>query len=117
MSTKYMIAGAVILSGVIAGQAAQAADAYPLRPIRLIIPFPPGGSNDILGRLVGQHVGERLGQTVVIDNRPGAGSTLGIGLAAQAELWAAQVGEQAERVAYEMGIASRGFTDGGPSDS
>lgn len=39
------------------------------------------------------------------------------GLAAQAELWAAQVGEQAERVAYEMGIASRGFTDGGPSDS
>ncbi len=85
MSTKYTIAGVVLLCGVIAGHAVQAAEAYPLRPIRMIIPFPPGGSNDILGRLVGQHVGERLGQTVVIDNRPGAGSTLGIGLAAQAE--------------------------------
>src|SRR5690606_28906147 len=64
---------------------AHAADAYPSRPIRLIVPYPPGGSNDIVGRLVGQHLGERLGQTVVVDNRPGAGSTLGIGMAARSE--------------------------------
>jgi tripartite-type tricarboxylate transporter receptor subunit TctC len=66
MSRMYTITGAVPLSGVIAGHAAQAAEAYPLRSIRLIILFAPGGSNDILGRLVGRHVGERLGQTVVI---------------------------------------------------
>jgi len=68
-----------------AAHAAQpAADAYPNRPIRLIIPFPPGGSNDIIGRLVGMNVGERLGRTVVIDNRAGAGGNLGTELAANA---------------------------------
>ena len=50
---------------------------YPAKPVRLIIPFPPGGSNDIVGRMVGQHLGERLGRPVVIDNRGGAGGTIG----------------------------------------
>jgi tripartite-type tricarboxylate transporter receptor subunit TctC len=50
----------------------------------LIVPFPPGGSNDIIGRLLGQHIGEGVGQSVVIDNRPGAGSTLGIDIASKA---------------------------------
>ncbi len=62
-----------------------AAEAYPARPIRLIVPYPPGGSNDIVGRLVGQYLGDRVGQTIVVDNRPGAGSTLGIGMASRAE--------------------------------
>jgi tripartite-type tricarboxylate transporter receptor subunit TctC len=64
--------------------AAQPADSYPSRPIRMIIPFPPGGSNDIIGRLVGLGLGERLGRSVVIDNRSGAGGNLGTELAANA---------------------------------
>ena len=63
--------------------AALAADDYPTRPIRLIIPFPPGGSNDIIGRLLGLQLGERLGRPVIIDNRAGAGGNLGIDIAAK----------------------------------
>jgi len=57
---------------------------YPAKAIRLIVPFPPGGSNDIVGRMVGQQLGERLGQSVVIDNRGGAGGTIGTDMAAKA---------------------------------
>jgi tripartite-type tricarboxylate transporter receptor subunit TctC len=53
------------------------AQAWPERAVRLIVPFPPGGSNDIVGRVIGQHLGERLGRPVVIDNRGGAGGTIG----------------------------------------
>lgn len=57
---------------------------YPSRPLRLIIPFPPGGSNDIVGRMIAAQLGERLGQPVVVDNRGGAGGVLGTELAAKA---------------------------------
>ncbi|MBM3358013.1 MAG: tripartite tricarboxylate transporter substrate binding protein [Betaproteobacteria bacterium] len=60
------------------------AQPYPNRPIRLILPFPPGGSTDILGRIVAQTLGERLGQTLVADNRPGLGGYLGLELASRA---------------------------------
>ena len=56
---------------------------YPNKPIRLIVAFPPGGSTDIIARVVGQKLGERLGQQVVIDNRGGAGGTLGTEIAAR----------------------------------
>src|SRR5262245_66594180 len=45
---------------------------YPARPVRLLVPFPPGGSNDIMARYFGQYLTERLGQSVIIDNRGGA---------------------------------------------
>ena len=56
---------------------AAAADDYPNRPVRLIIPFPPGGSNDVVGRLVAQQLSAKLGQQVYVDNRSGAGGTIG----------------------------------------
>jgi len=61
-----------------------AAHAYPERPLRLVIPFPPGGGADNLARIVGVPVGERLGQTIVIDNRAGAGGNIAAAVVANA---------------------------------
>lgn len=60
------------------------ADTYPAKPIQLVVPFPPGGATDVIGRLVGKKLGERLGQAVVIDNRAGAGTVIGAGFVASA---------------------------------
>ncbi|MCC7484147.1 MAG: tripartite tricarboxylate transporter substrate binding protein [Burkholderiales bacterium] len=69
----------------LAGAAAHAAEsAYPNRPIRIICPYPPGGSTDPTARIFGGWLSEKLGVPVVIDNRPGGGSTIGHGLGAKA---------------------------------
>jgi tripartite-type tricarboxylate transporter receptor subunit TctC len=73
--------GAICLAAGV--QPASAAD-YPTRPIRLIVPFGPGGGSDYVGRLVGQKLTEQLGQTVIVDNRPGAASLIGTEIAARA---------------------------------
>jgi tripartite-type tricarboxylate transporter receptor subunit TctC len=74
-----------IFGGAVMGLpvAARAAEPYPTHPIRLIVPYPAGGGTDIVGRVLGQKLQESLGQPVVIDNRGGAGGTLGTGLAAR----------------------------------
>jgi len=64
--------------------AAVAGQAYPVKPIRLIVPFPAGASSDIVGRMLGQKLFEQMGEQVVPDNRPGAGGNVGIGVAAKA---------------------------------
>src|SRR5438874_12586408 len=72
--TLHLATGALALP---AFPRAGAAQAYPNRPVRLIVPFGPGGGTDVAGRLIGQWLSERLGQQFVIENRPGAGSNLG----------------------------------------
>ncbi len=64
--------------------AAHAADAWPARPIRLVIPYPPGGPTDLLGRIVAVRLGERLGQPFIVDNRPGASGMIGADAVAKA---------------------------------
>ena len=59
------------------------AQSYPAKPIRMIVPFPAGGATDILARALSQKLGEKIGQTVVVENRPGAGGTIGADAAAK----------------------------------
>jgi tripartite-type tricarboxylate transporter receptor subunit TctC len=69
------LAAAVLLLSALAVPAS--AEDYPNRPVRMIIPFPPGGSNDVVGRLVAKQLSEKLGQQVIVDNRGGAGGVIG----------------------------------------
>jgi tripartite-type tricarboxylate transporter receptor subunit TctC len=76
-------AGALVLCAA-ALPAAFAQQAYPNKPIRLIVPFPAGGATDLFARTLSQKMGEKLGTTLVIDNKPGAGGAIGSDLAAKA---------------------------------
>jgi tripartite-type tricarboxylate transporter receptor subunit TctC len=80
-ANSILVLGALALtvSGSVAAQ-----PAWPSKPVRLVLPFPPGGGTDILGRTIALRVGEALGQTVLADNRPGAGGNLGAEIVARA---------------------------------
>ena len=82
MTHAAMLAGIVGLA--LAHTAAQAQDAYPTRPVRMVIPFAAGGPTDIVGRVMGAKMGELLGQTFVIENRTGAGGNIGADAVAKA---------------------------------
>src|SRR6185503_9068786 len=80
--------GAIMVRAAIAAIACAVAlgahaQGYPTKPVRLIIPFPPGGSNDVMGRMLANKLGERVSQQIVADNRGGAGSIIGTEAAAK----------------------------------
>jgi len=77
---QWAVSGAAL---TIAGQARAQAE-WPKQPLRLVVPYAPGGANDVVLRLVSRHVAERLGQPIVIDNRPGAGGLIGTSAVVQA---------------------------------
>ncbi len=80
MSMRAVV-GILLLLGVMVGPLD--AQSYPNKQLRLILPFPPGGPTDILGRAIGQKLSEQIGHPVVIDNRPGAGGNLGVEVASK----------------------------------
>jgi tripartite-type tricarboxylate transporter receptor subunit TctC len=71
-------AALIVCIGLAWNAAAAQVEPYPVKPIRLVVPFPPGGSNDLLARVISQKFNEAWGQPAIIDNRPGGGSTIGI---------------------------------------
>jgi len=75
----------LVAAGVLVtfGAAPSSAQDYPSKPIRLVVPYPPGSGTDIVGRLLAQRLGESLGQQVYVDNRPGAGATVGTAFVAK----------------------------------
>ena len=84
MRRRAFIALAACVLLCAASITARAAEGYPARPIRFIVPFPPGGGNDIVGRILAARLAEGLGQQIVVDNRGGAGGTIGTELTAKA---------------------------------
>ena len=77
-------AAPVAMLGFVVAVGSAAAQSYPAKPVRIIVPTSPGGGNDFVARHVGQKLGERLGQQFVVENRPGAGGTIGTAQAARA---------------------------------
>ncbi len=82
MMTRAIFAA---LAAAFAGLAAAAEPPFPNRPLRLVVPFAPGGGSDIIGRLVSAKLSEALGQQVVVDNRPGASANIGAAVVANAQ--------------------------------
>lgn len=81
-----IIALPIVVFVVNAAQAAQPApEAYPSRPVRLLVPFAPGGATDIIARVLEPNLSKRLGQPIVVDNRSGAAGNIAVELVAQAQ--------------------------------
>lgn len=82
--TSFIVNVTYVVASVAAfGAASAIAQTYPVKPIRLIAPFPPGGTTDILARITAQKLGEAVGQQVIVDNRGGGGGTIGVEAAAR----------------------------------
>ena len=92
---RLMLA-AMVASGALVGAPVFASD-YPQKPIKLVVPWAPGGATDVIARVIGQRIGQELGQSVVVDNKPGAGGNIGT---------AGFVREKADGYALLMGTSS-----------
>jgi tripartite-type tricarboxylate transporter receptor subunit TctC len=83
-AVSLFAAAIIVCSGALPAIAADAATPFPNRPIRIVVPFPAGGTTDIVARLVAQRMSESIGQPVIVDNRGGAGGSIGADLVAKA---------------------------------
>ena len=79
---RTLLAAGIAMAGLAAAPAG--AQTYPAQPVRIVVPFAPGGTVDILGRLIAQHIAKPLGQSVIVENKPGGGSSLGSDFVAKA---------------------------------
>src|SRR5688500_4992008 len=78
MTARFRILALLLAcAGVMATTATATAQSYPSRPVRWVVPYPPGGATDIMARLIGHRLSEKLGQQFVIENKPGAGNNIG----------------------------------------
>ena len=84
MNYPALIRGVAVVLAFVSCTATLAQPAYPAKAIRLVVPFPPGGTTDILARVAGQKITEATGQQVIVDNRPGAGGNIGTEIVAKA---------------------------------
>ncbi|WP_399683632.1 Bug family tripartite tricarboxylate transporter substrate binding protein [Xenophilus sp.] len=83
LNRRQWLGTALSAAAVAAPLSVRAADAWPSRPIRIVVPYPPGGSSDIIARAISQPLSDALGQPVVVDNKPGANGNLGADLVAK----------------------------------
>ncbi|MDB5824214.1 MAG: Tricarboxylate transport protein TctC [Herminiimonas sp.] len=83
---SFKFAAAIMMAGVVTMGSAGVAQAqnYPHQPITIVVPYPPGGTNDIVARMLGKKLGEQMGQPVIVENRAGASGTMGAGTVARA---------------------------------
>ena len=84
MKKRHLLRGLCAATLAVASLGLAQAQSYPSKPVRLIVPFPAGGATDLFARTLSQKISEKLGQSLVVENRPGAGGTLGSDLAAKA---------------------------------
>ncbi len=118
---KSSIIGIAVLAVFVTPVAmAQGAGAYPSKALRMVVPFPPGGGNDILARTLGQRLSEVTGQQVVVDNRGGAGGALGATIATQASpdgytLFLGSVGNLAQNPALKADLPYNPVRDFAPA--
>lgn len=81
---RHFLLGSAAIGPLLLHSPAHAAQSWPSQPIKLVVTFPPGGSSDIVARLIGPFLSEKLGQPIVVENRPGAASTIGTSIVANA---------------------------------
>jgi tripartite-type tricarboxylate transporter receptor subunit TctC len=79
MVARFCLSAVLVVAGVLSSSLALAADRYPARTIKLVVAFAPGGVADIMGRLIAQALQAKLGQTVIVENKPGGDGLIGMG--------------------------------------